>query len=103
MENQLINMLFSAQGLGAIQALLLVVLLAFVIARKNDIKELRKEFGYLRKDLDYKFDALRRDMDAKTDAIHREVNNLRKAVLLVAQKYVDDPERLERIKDLLTE
>jgi hypothetical protein len=57
----------------------------------NDILNLRKEFDYLRKDMDAKMELLRKEMEA-----------LRKAVLLLAQKYVDDPERLERIKDLLT-
>ncbi|GAB6394654.1 MAG: hypothetical protein MdMp024_0966 [Bacteroidales bacterium] len=114
MDTELFNLLFSAQGLGVTQTILLIALIGFSLFRRNEIKELRKEMDYLRKEMDYKFDVLRRDMDAKidalrrnmdakTDAIHREVNNLRKAVLLVAQKYVDDPERLERIKDLLTE
>ncbi|GAB6394653.1 MAG: hypothetical protein MdMp024_0965 [Bacteroidales bacterium] len=116
MENQLFNLLFSAQGLGALQTLLLAALLTFVIARKNEIKELRKELESLRTELkaDSKelraemnilrkdFDFLRREFDLLRTELNAKLELLRKAVLLLANQSIDDPERLERIKDLLT-
>jgi uncharacterized coiled-coil DUF342 family protein len=112
MEKELFNLLFSAQGLGALQTLLLVVLLFFVIARKNEIKELRNELeglrdemNLLRRELDNlrkEFDLLRREFDLLRTELNGKIERLRTAVLLIAQKYVDDPERIERIKDLLT-
>jgi hypothetical protein len=45
------ELFFSAQGLGALQTLLLAALLTFVIARKNEKKELRKELESLRTEL----------------------------------------------------
>jgi hypothetical protein len=80
----------------------------------NDILNLRKEFDYLRKDMEAKLELLRKDMETN-NAEHRKdfellrtqidakMELLRKAVLLLANQSIDDPERLERIKDLLTE
>jgi hypothetical protein len=59
--------------------------------KENDLQHINNDILTLRKDMDAKMELLRKEMEA-----------LRKAVLLIAQKYVDDPERLERIKDLLT-
>jgi hypothetical protein len=59
--------------------------------KDNDLQHINNDILNLRKDIDAKLELLRKEMEA-----------LRKAVLLLAQKYLDDPERLERIKDLLT-
>jgi hypothetical protein len=92
------ELFFSAQGLGALQTLLLVVLLFFVIARKNEIKELRNAIEGLRDEMNL----LRKEFDLLRTELNGKIERLRKAVLLLANQSIDDPERLERIKDLLT-
>ncbi|GAB6393884.1 MAG: hypothetical protein MdMp024_0196 [Bacteroidales bacterium] len=129
MDNQLMNFLTS-QGLGnGVLILIALTLYLLILFRKGIVKQLVEECGIAtKKDLDeaiYKLRAeqkadiksikdndlqhinndilnLRKDMDAKMELLRKEMEALRKAVLLLAQKYVDDPERLERIKDLLT-
>ncbi|GAB6394284.1 MAG: hypothetical protein MdMp024_0596 [Bacteroidales bacterium] len=79
----------------------------------NDILNLRKEFDYLRKDMEAKLELLCKDMETN-NAEHRKdfellrtqidakLELLRKALLLLANQSIDNPERLERLKDLLT-
>ncbi|GAB6394032.1 MAG: hypothetical protein MdMp024_0344 [Bacteroidales bacterium] len=69
------------------------------VEQKADIKSIKdNDLQHINNDILN----LRKDMDAKMELLRKELEALRKAVLLLAQKYVDDPERLERIKDLLT-
>ncbi|GAB6395143.1 MAG: hypothetical protein MdMp024_1455 [Bacteroidales bacterium] len=87
---------------GFIAILLAIVIIAPYILfffRKGIVKQLVEKCGLAtKKDLD----DLRREQKADSNELRREVNNLRKAVLLLAQKTLDDPERIERINDLLT-
>ncbi|GAB6394894.1 MAG: hypothetical protein MdMp024_1206 [Bacteroidales bacterium] len=65
------------------------------IATKKDLDDLRKEQKADIQDLNGKMERMRKEMEAN-DA------KLRKALLLLANQSIDDPERIERIKDLLT-
>jgi len=116
MENEIIQLLTS-QGLGTAQFILTLIVLGFILFRRGEIKNLRKELleeiDKLRTELLWKIDNLRAEQKADSKELRREVNELRrdmeandtklrKAVLLLANQSIDDPERLERIKDLLT-
>jgi uncharacterized coiled-coil DUF342 family protein len=113
--NELVNAFFSMQGLGnTIQSLIAAgfVYLLFQKALskqmgglKKQIDDLKKQIGELEKQfirLDAKIDALRAELKGDIKDLRREMDNMRKALLLVANQTLDDPERIERIKDLLT-
>jgi hypothetical protein len=118
METGLFKMLFSAQGLGVAQTILLIALLWFSLFRKGEIKELRRDMNDLRKDMDANSALLRKDMDAlrlatqaDVDALRKEIKNIKEndlfhtkmAILLLAQELIKNKERFERIKDMLLE
>jgi hypothetical protein len=99
MENELINLLTS-QALGnGVLLLIALTLYLIILFRKGIVKQLVEECGIAtKKDLD----DLRTEQKADSKELNAKMERMRKAILLLANQSIDDPERLERIKDLLT-
>ncbi|GAB6394827.1 MAG: hypothetical protein MdMp024_1139 [Bacteroidales bacterium] len=99
MENELINLLTS-QALGnGVLILIALTLYLIILFRKGIVKQLVEECGIAtKKDLD----DLRTEQKADSKELNAKMERMRKAILLLANQSIDDPERLERIKDLLT-
>jgi hypothetical protein len=77
METDLFKMLFSAQGLGVAQTILLIALLWFSLFRKGEIKELRRDMNDLRKDMDANSALLRKDMEGLSTELKGDMALLR--------------------------
>jgi hypothetical protein len=99
MENELINLLTSqALGNGVLILIALTLYLSSSSAKALSNNSSKNAASPQKKDLD----DLRTEQKADSKELNAKMEHMRKAILLLANQSIDDPERLERIKDLLT-